>query len=252
MSIEFVVDLACTPKSQLGFDEWYRVVRTSRRVEALRARGAPDDATVTVSRSTDAGVRSVQLRVADMAREAERLVPLAAHCASCPARALPMAFGCLGSIEYPFSAANEGFLFSRLPTDDESTAGDLLLSALDEYGWTGARIEELRARGMFEQKRPLERRLGDEVVTSSQLLEMCFFVGDLAPVHATLVALFLGAAPHDLDDDDLEAIMGGDLAVRHRAFARGRGLPVGGSSAAAFVVALACAASLGVGVRIDA
>jgi hypothetical protein len=254
MAIEFVVDLACTPKSQLGFEEWYRLVRTARRVDALRAQGAPDDGEVTISRSTDAGVHSVRLRVGDLARDAQRLAPLEPHCASCPARALPMPFGCVAAINYPFTAANEEWLFGRLPSDDETTAGGLLLSALEDYGWTGARVDALRARGMFERTAPLRRRVGDEVVTSSQLLEMCFFVGDLKPVHATLVALFLGAAPHDLDDDDLEAIMNGDLAVRQRAFAEGRSLAINGAAAEAnaFVIALARAASLGVGVRIDA
>ena len=99
---------------------------------------------------------------------------------------------------------------SRLPQTLGCTAGALLVRGLGEFGWDGAPTAKLRASGTtyFESRAPYGVRWqGDDgtiEISSDQLFQMMFMVGNLAPTHCLMLALFFGVIPHDISLHDLK------------------------------------------------
>ena len=112
-------------------------------------------------------------------------------------------FGCGGAIHYPISARAERWLVSRLPADLSTQRGQLLTRAVSDFNFDGEAIDAARARyDLYESKIPLERKWGNFFskktrITSSQILQMAFGVGNLQSAHARLVAYFVGFVNDD-------------------------------------------------------
>jgi len=246
MAIDWVVDLDCVPKTSLGFAGWFDRVRKRRTLIAARAGGARDETEIQIGDGVPTPLHVVEAGL-------RRLKPLETHCSSCPANALDAPFGCDGTIAYPIPTEAEEWLMSRLPSDLDSTAGELLTAAIEDYDFDGKPAAELRKRGLFVARKPVVRRWEGTRISSDQLLHMMFFVGDLEPMHLAMLALFLGCAPHDVDGDDLEEAME-DEQKRRALFEAGRAIEAKPPNLemATFVRAVAIGASLGVGVKIDA
>ena len=144
---------------------------------------------------------------------------------------------------------------SRLPGTLDCTAGTLLARGLGEFGWDGGPAAKLRTAGTtyFESRAPYGVRWQDEngtiEISSDQLFQMMFMVGNLAPTHCLMLALFCGVLPHDISIYDLK-----DLSGRTRALAASH-LPTEPDAdieqLAAFLRTLAVAARLDVSVLID-
>jgi hypothetical protein len=107
-----------------------------------------------------------------------------------------------------------------LPSTLGCTAGALLARGLGEFGWDGAPAARLRGAGTtyFESRAPYGVRWKDGTrtieISSDQLFQMMFLVGNLAPTHCLMLALFCGVLPHDISLHDLK-----DSAGRTRALA---------------------------------
>ena len=186
--------------------------------------------------------------------EAAPLDDVAGHCATCPA-GLPREFACHRRIRYPIPEHVEAWLMSRLPTTLDCTAGTLLARGLGEFGWDGAPAARLRSAGTtyFESRAPYGVRWqndrGTIEISSDQLFQMMFMVGNLAPTHCLMLALFCGVLPHDIDIFVLK-----DSERRARALAAAE-LALDPDAdieqLAAFLRTLAAAARLEVSVMID-
>jgi hypothetical protein len=186
--------------------------------------------------------------------EAAPLDDVAGHCARCPA-GLPREFACHRRIRYPIPEHVEAWLMSRLPTTLDCTAGTLLARGLGEFGWDGAPAARLRSAGTtyFESRAPYGVRWqndrGTIEISSDQLFQMMFMVGNLAPTHCLMLALFCGALPHDIDifvlkdsERRARALAAAELAIEPDADIE---------QLAAFLRTLATAARLEVSVMID-
>ena len=138
----------------------------------------------------------------DLLDEAAPLDEVAGHCGACPA-GLSREFACHRRIRYPIPEHVEQWLMARLPTHLGCTAGALLVRGLGEFGWDGAPAAKLRAAGTtyFESRVAYgvrwESADGNIEISSDQLFQMMFMVGNLAPTHCLMLALFLGVIPHD-------------------------------------------------------
>ncbi|HEX2688382.1 MAG TPA: hypothetical protein VHN14_17245, partial [Kofleriaceae bacterium] len=178
----------------------------------------------------------------------------AGHCATCPA-GLSREFACHRRIRYPIPEHAEAWLMSRLPSSLGCTAGALLARGLGEFEWDGAPAARLRRAGTtyFESRAPYGVRWQDGTrtieISSDQLFQMMFLVGNLAPTHCLMLALFCGVLPHDISLQDLK-----DSAGRTRALAAAT-LPTEPDAdieqLAAFLRMLAVAARLDVPVLVD-
>lgn len=261
MAIDYVLALGCEPQRQLGIDRMMGLHRTrilARKVlERVREEGdrrAPSEIDVQLTTRKPDGESARGVRIQDLLDEAAPLDEVAAHCAACPA-GLRREFTCHRRIRYPIPEHVEEWLMSLLPRSLDCTAGALLVRGIDEFGWDGAPIARLRAHGatFFESRAPYGVRWpadgGAIEVSSDQLFQMMFMVGDLAPTHCLMLALFFGIVPHDTSLRELK-----DQDGRTRALDAARLPPQPDpeiEQLAAFLRTLATAARLEVSIVID-
>jgi hypothetical protein len=261
MAIDYVLALGCAAQRQLGVDRLMGLHRTRILARTALARvreegdaRAPSEIDVQITTRKPDGDAARGVRIQDLLDEAAPLDEVADHCAACPA-GLPREFACHRRIRYPIPEHVEEWLMGRLPRRLDCTAGALLARGLREFGWDGAPVAELRARGatFFESRAPYGVRWAGDggaiEVSSDQLFQMMFLVGDLAPTHSLMLALFCGVIPHDTSLHDLK-----DPAGRARAL-EAADLPAHPDpeieQLAAFLRTLALAARLEVAVMID-
>ena len=154
------------------------------------------------------GRQETEMRIGDVLAEAAPLQELATHCLNCPHNIRADDFGCGGAVHYPITALAEHWLISRLPTDLSAPAGRLLVQAIADFGYDGAVVDDARTRkDLFATDKPQERKWGGFFskktrITSSQILQMAFFVGNLQPAHAKMIAWFLGFLNDDFSIAD--------------------------------------------------
>ncbi len=263
MAIEYVLDLRCPVKEAVPTVDLMGLVRSQRQGELLlemsRREGDQRPAgeiTITRRVQTPEGVQEKSVSIQQMLDEAAPLEPLAHHCAGCRANMLEQPFGCYASISYPIRAAAEQWVMSRLPETLASTAGHFLVAAIRDFQYSGEPIARLRSKGaFFESRKPARRQWGPwlnkRTITSDQMLQMMFGLGNLGPSHCVMLALFLGILPHDFDPHSLS-----DTAERNQQLASARIEPPRNDPAlaemAAFLRTVAMSPVLDVPVLVDA
>ena len=230
MAIDYVLAMGCPPHKQLGIERLIALHRTRvlARTALARMRDDGDQRTpgeieiqLTLKRPDgEAPAQPRGITLADLLAEASPLDEVAAYCAACPAK-LSTEFSCHRRIAYPIREHVEAWLMSRLPRTLACTAGALLVRGLEEFGWDGAPTAKRRAAGTtyFESRAPYGVRWEGEdrqliEVSSDQVFQMMFMVGNLAPTHCMMLALFCGVIPHDIALHDLK-----DAEARSRALA---------------------------------
>ena len=261
MAIDYVLAMGCEPQRQLGIDRMMALHRNRilartalARVREEGDRRDPSEIDVQLTMRKPDGDSARGLRIQDLLDEAAPLDAVAGHCATCPA-GLRQEFACHRRIRYPIPEHMEEWLMARMPRKLDCTAGALLARGLGEFGWDGAPVARLRAHGttFFESRAPYGVRWAAEdgtlEVSSDQMFQMMFMVGDLAPTHSLMLALFCGVIPHDISLQDLK-----DRAGRARAL-EAADLPAHPDAdieqLAAFLRTLALAARLEVSIMID-
>jgi hypothetical protein len=262
MGIDYVLDLGCTPKKHLGVEGLVNLVKARSRAEAvlemLRKDGdkrAPSEISFEVVLQTPEGTSSETVSVQALLDSAAPLEEQRPHCAGCPANGDSPGFGCYKSIPYPIPAEAETWLLGLLPDDLDSTAGQLLLRAIQDFDWDGEHAAGMREDGdtFFESDLPQAVTWGDGddavEVDSNQLFHMLFHVGHVSATHAFMCCIFFGIVPHDIDVESIA-----DPARRASALQTAV-VPQPPSEAcepmAAFLHALVTAARLDVDVLID-
>jgi hypothetical protein len=266
-----VVDLGCPPKETFSTREIMAMVKARGRAEAVmelaRAHGdlrSADAFRFELVIETPAGVEQREVSAQELFDQSLPLTEHEHHCAGCAANGagavLPDAYGCYGNIPYPIAVTTESWLLSLFPDDLETTAGVLLLRALEDFGWDGSYAASMREQDgtFFVAGEPPVRRwdlgAGSTLeLTSDQAFDMIFGVEHLEPAHAVMLCLFFGILPGDLDPSALGDLMT-DRARLAACFRRGTmpGEPEDGSQGMSrFLTALKTSASLGVTLLID-
>jgi len=226
MAIDYLLGVKCEPHRQLGVEKLVTLNRTrilARSALAhMREDGdarAPSEIEIQLTMRTTTGDSARGVTLQDLLEESRPLDEYAGYCERCPAD-LPRAYACHRRIRYPIPERVEAWLMARLPTSLACTAGALLVRGLGEFGWDGAPTAKLRASGttFFESRVPYGVRWEGEngviEISSDQLFQMMFLVGNLAPTHSLMLALFTGVIPHDISLHDLK-----DTEGRARALA---------------------------------
>jgi hypothetical protein len=261
MAIDYLLGVRCEPHSQLGVDRLVALNRTrilARSALAhMREDGdarAPSEIEIQLTMRTTEGDSARGVTLQDLLEESKPLESVAEYCGRCPAQ-LTREFACHRRIRYPIPEKVEAWLMTRLPTSLACTAGALLVRGLAEFGWDGAPVAKMRAAGdtFFESRAPYgvrwESNDGTIEISSDQLFQMMFMVGNLAPTHCMMLALFCGVIPHDTSLHDLK-----DAEGRTRALAAAN-VPTEADpdieQLAAFLRALGIAARLDVPILVD-
>jgi hypothetical protein len=261
MAIDYVLATRCEPQRQLGIDRMMGLHRTRilARTALARVRAEGDqraaseiDVQLTIRKPDGESARGV--RIQDLLDETAPLDAVASHCASCPA-GLRREFTCHRRIRYPIPEHVEEWLMGRLPKKLDCTAGALLARGLGEFGWDGEPVAKLRTHGttFFESRVPYGVRWQGEEgtleVSSDQMFQMMFMVGDLAPTHAMMLALFCGVIPHDISLQELKDRGGRMRALDAAALPAQKDPEI--EQLAAFLRTLAIAARMEVSIVID-
>jgi hypothetical protein len=261
MAIDYVLAMRCEPQKLLGVERLVGLHRTRILARTALAhvrddgdQRSPSDIEVqlTMRKPEGESARGVTLQM--LLDESAPLDEVAGHCATCPA-GLPREFACHRRIRYPIPEHVEAWLMSRLPTTLDCTAGTLLARGLGEFGWDGAPTAKLRSAGTtyFESRAPYGVRWQHEggtiEISSDQLFQMMFMVGNLAPTHCLMLALFCGVLPHDINIFDLKDSEGKSRALAAAELATEPDADI--EQLAAFLRTLAAAARLDVSVLID-
>src|SRR5262249_9510008 len=143
---------------------------------------------------TPDGQRDVEeVSVQSLLDEAKELDQHAVHCEGCKANVFREPFGCYGRISYPIRAATEEWLLSRLPADLDSPAGQLLRRAVTDFQYDGGPFLRMRPDDVFFERHQPVRRIWETArgaweITSDQVLEMLFGVGNLQPAHCLMLS----------------------------------------------------------------
>jgi hypothetical protein len=217
MGIDYVLDVDCVPKQQLGGVEGLiELVKARSRAETvmrmLRQTGderPPDQIELEMVLRTPEGETSTKVSVQELIDRATALDPLRSHCAACPANADSPGFGCYRSIPYPIPEAAEQWLLDLLPDDLTTTAGQILVRAIEDFVWDGGEAEKMRDddQTFFESDAAFGLSYGEGgdafQIDTDQLFHMLFHVGHIGSTHAFMCCLFLGMIPHDTDVDAL-------------------------------------------------
>ena len=261
MAIDYVLALGCEPQRQLGIDRLMGLHRTRILARTALARvreegdqRAPSEIDVQLTMRKPDGESARGVRIQELLDEAAPLDEVAGFCAGCPAN-LPAEFACHRRIRYPIPERVEEWLMGRLPKKLDCTAGALLARGLGEFGWDGEPVSQLRTHGttFFESRAPYGVRWptedGSLEVSSDQLFQMMFLVGDLAPTHCLMLALFCGVIPHDISLHDLKDRTGRARALEAASLPAQLDPEI--EQLAAFLRTLATAARLEVSIVID-
>ena len=260
MAIDYVLAMGCEPQKQLGVERLVNLHRTrilARTALAhIRDDGdhrPPDEIEVQLKLRNPDGEDARGVTLQALLDESAPLDDVVGHCAACPA-GLPRELACHRRIRYPIPEHVEAWLMGRLPRALDCTAGTLLVRGLSEFGWDGAPAARLRAAGTtyFESRAPYgvrwQAETGPLEISSDQLFQMMFMVGNLAPTHCLMLALFCGVLPHDISIYDLK-----DIASRNRLLAVEvpREADADIEQLAAFLRTIALAARLEASVMVD-
>ncbi len=261
MAIDYLLGVNCEPHRELGVDRLVALNRTrilARSALAhMREDGdarAPTEIEIQLTMRTTEGDSARGVTLADLLEESRPLDKVAEHCGTCPAQ-LPREFACHRRIRYPIPERVEAWLMSRLPTSLACTAGALLVRGLAEFGWDGVPTAKMRAAGttFFESRMPYgvryESKDGNIEISSDQLFQMMFLVGNLQPTHCLMLALFCGVIPHDTSLHDLKDDAGRQRALAHANVPSESDPEI--EQLAAFLRALGVAARLDVPILVD-
>jgi len=261
MAIDYVLATGCGPQQELGIDRLVELNRTrilARSALAhMREDGdarAPSEIEVQLTMRKPDGDSARGVTLQDLLDESTPLDTVTTACVACPAK-LPRELACHRRIRYPIPEHVEAWLMARLPDTLGCTAGALLVRGLGEFGWDGAPTAKLRASGTtyFESRAPYGVRWqGDDgtiEISSDQLFQMMFMVGNLAPTHCLMLALFFGVIPHDISLHDLKDDAGRARALDSATVATEADADI--EQIAAFLRMLAVAARLDASVLID-
>lgn len=232
MAIDYIIEYDCKPKQDLTaagiLERLKERERASEVIKWFRAAGddrSPDQMGFEFSHSTPRSNGERQLVVVqDLLDHAADLDEYAGHCRGCPANRTGTPFGCIGFVSYPITAFAESWLLERLPVPDEPLVWLLLRQGIRTLGYDGSSVKALRDadglneennRTYFELPNAPQRRLGELRVTSDQVLEMVFGVGDhIIPNHAGILLLFFNAIERDLEAEVIRDISSFNSAVR--------------------------------------
>lgn len=261
MAIDYLIGVGCEPHKRLGVERLVNLHRTrilARSALAhMREDGdarPPGEIEIQLTMRTTGGDSARGVTLEDLLTEARPLDEVAPYCERCPAD-LAREFACHRRIRYPISERVEAWLMARLPESLACSAGALLVRGLAEFGWDGAPTAKLRASGttFFESRVAYGVRWdspdGVIEISSDQLFQMMFLVGNLMPTHCLMLALFTGVIPHDTSLHDLKDGPGRARVLAHANVPSQADPDI--EQLAAFLRALGLAARLDVPILVD-
>jgi hypothetical protein len=225
MAIDYIISYPCIPKQTLTAEGILERIKGKERAETIitlfRRNGdnrPPSQMGFEMVRTAADGSEEMQVIVVQhLLDSADELKPLEHHCVGCPANSAGRPFGCIGQIRYPISSDGEAWLLMQLPGIEEPLVWLLLRQGIQEFNYDGSTVRPLRQSSTthFADQRALSRNLGEFDVTSDQVFEMTFLLGDIQPNHAGVLLLFFHAIERGIEANQIMKI--GRIPLEDRA-----------------------------------
>jgi len=216
MAIDYIIDYDCIPKQTLTTDGILERLKGLERAETIiaiyRREGdnrPPSEMGFEFTVSTPDGQQETKtIVVQDLLDAGEQLKPLQGYCELCPANRTGKPFGCIGFVQYPVSARGEAWLLNNLPVPDDALVWLLLKQGIEEFQYDGKLVETLRfdTDAYFELRTTPSRKLGEFTISSDQVFEMIFSVGNITPNHGAILLLFFNGLTRDLEASEIMSI----------------------------------------------
>jgi len=213
MGIDYIIHYDCVPKRAFTVEGLMGRLKGRDRARAViqlyRDHGdqrPPSKMGFEMVRRLPDGTEETEIIIVqDLLDVAAELEPYETYCVDCPANHAAMAFGCIGTINYPISAQAERWLLDQLPGNDHPLAFMLLQKAIYDIGYSGEAGSRLRTQeGVFlESVVPLERDLDGVRFSGDQVFEMLFLSGPIQPAHGSMLLQFFGGISPDLEADEI-------------------------------------------------
>ncbi len=212
MAITYLIDFDCPVKQAMRPAKMLRLIyqreRANEAFNKTRKKdpGAkPEDVKVRVPVAVKSGPPQIaETTAAEILGRFAELDALSHHCRECPARGLPMAFGCRGEIEFPISLRAEAWLMGLVHGESGDPVPRMLLNYLASNGIVGNRVAEMRRTPevFFESKKALTRRYDSgEKLSINQIFELLFMTEKISAGHARFLLgmfeLYEGNLPND-------------------------------------------------------
>jgi len=248
MGLDHIVNLSCKPKLFFGGGDFVRGTRNiltrlkaKNQAELLASVSGKDGDELDEAVVTIAGPDGDEedMSYAELMTQAAPLAPQAGPCSDCPANVVGRPYGCFGAAAYPFEADSESWLIGRVAGAGED-ANELMFSAIDELEYDGAPIRELRADGIFQNRKALAIDLGGRKVNTDQIMHAIIAAGaELEAHHCFMLLVWVGAV--ELSDAKAEEVDLGEMPE-----------PLGALEFFALFSAMAAAVACDVSLVIDA
>lgn len=217
MPIRYYVDLNCPPRENIGSEELLALLARWERATTVRQQfrdqynlGDESKMRFRETVNTPEGTREKrETTVAQLREECAVLGQWDSHCARCPASLNGQPYGCTQSVSLPLSHTGELWLVDQLPPAG-SRALELFFDAASASGYGESPIlDGWRRAGFLEAREPEKAERAGLLVTSGQVVQELFLVGDLMPPHVLGVLLHLQAlrASDGREGDDLLALL---------------------------------------------
>ncbi len=221
MPIRYFIDLDCKPRQNLGSDVILSMVSRYERAETIKVQyqekyKVTDENLMRFRETVNTPTGESEKKERTVAELKESCSPLwdhSRHCEGCPAALLPSAYSCIQPLSFPVSEKAENWLMKQLaPTG--TRAVELFLDACSRSGYGDIpQLENWRKAGILESKEPVKEERSGILVTSNQILNELFFVGDIMPNHALGILIHLQlmiSSEGDTGDDLLDILEGVD------------------------------------------
>lgn len=218
MAIDYIIDKACSVKEAVGADGLIDLVKSRNRAIGIYQRILGEGKTEQEALDTSFFVQTFvatgeanteQVTVRDLFRRSDRLKELAPACKSCPLNTKADGFGCYKSIGYPVSAEAERWLAKLAEAAIQRGLPDSILIKfiLDEEvpGEFFGRMRQDERGKFLESKSPFEvlverKMLKKTKVSTDQILDMLFAVGEMQRTHQMFLIFFSGGV--DISDEE--------------------------------------------------
>lgn len=145
----------------------------------------------------DGTVEQVPMAIGQLVAQVQSIGKYKEFCRECRANIADRSFGCFAKINYPISREAEEWLMSRLPNDVKDPNLSLMLRFISDLEIDGRPVDSMRER-LCELKNPVVRRWGQapdqKQISSSQIIHMLAFGGDIGPQQAGLYTKLFGLA----------------------------------------------------------
>lgn len=207
MAVDYVLKFPCEVRKQVANDKLVTLVGYMGLAEFAVAEVRKTNPNLPMAdilknvqvkvdqRRPDGVVRQIPMSVGDLVELAQSIGHLRGHCGPCRANIADRPFGCIAKINYPITKEAEEWLVSRLPDDVANPGLSTLFRFLSDLEITGAPIDTLRPN-LCELQAPVVRAWdgpqGQAQVSSSQILHMLIFGGDIGAQQAALFTQLLG------------------------------------------------------------